>query len=449
MLRGYLLAPMWAGIACLSIASAAAQDLNIQTELEILAPSPAISPPPPRTKKIVEVPQFEPEYKAEIKEKSVNEIVGELNTLNPKEKARLLQFEVQDGPNAVTFDVTQGGKNVDIMAPSIQALSPDSLTVGNFRYTGPKVGSSERDAFAALLIAAKKDKDADKTKQLVPTGRQLLTGYKPKEVSAPPKITTTASVASSYRYDSNVFSTPANAIGDRYLSVVPKVKVVVPTGEEGAAFSFVVSSTSARYDEQNRKDRDILLGEVGYSKTLYSKTPDPNSATKQTESVGLTFTSRASYLPGYSGPGVKSYAPKLGWDLSGIPIGDHLCGRAKSSVNCFTAGVSAAISRTWYGSDSTAKNYGFEAGAAFSWNILGPELVLGVSGNVSDNLYDDFPGGRNDVTFNYGPALTWTPPDANLVLSATATFYNNVSTLDAAEFDKGIFIPQVTGSLKF
>ena len=39
MLRRFFIAPMWAFAICVSIASAAAQDLNIQTELEILAPS--------------------------------------------------------------------------------------------------------------------------------------------------------------------------------------------------------------------------------------------------------------------------------------------------------------------------------------------------------------------------------------------------------------------------
>jgi hypothetical protein len=210
-----------------------------------------------------------------------------------------------------------------------------------------------------------------------------------------------------------------------------------------------VSATYARFDEQHAKDRDVGVGEVTYIRTLYAEKRDSRSDTEQKEIIGISFVPRAAYNPGFSGRGVRTYASTLSWELSNVPLGSDLCGKPKAWVNCFTAGLLANVSRNWVGNEGSLKNYGFQVGSSLNWNIRGRELILGVSGSVTDSLYDDFPGSRNDVYFAYGPLLTWSPSDTNLALSAAMTFYSNLSNVDAAEFDKGLFTPQILATWKF
>ena len=441
--------PTWAFsiLVSMSLAPAVAQDLNVQTELEILAPAPEISTPTPQRETIL-VPQYEPVFEPVRVKKQTPELLNELYSLPTDDKERFVNTLTSPAVNdSVTYQLLEDGKPVD---PTTMGLRPPdfgALEIKNLSFSGPKGTKQEQDFFANLLVEATGNKNAPFTTILRATGEKRLVGEKQKTITKPAKTTVVATLSSSYNSDSNVFSTPDNIVADGYMKVVPKVKVTIPTSSK-SNLGLALSSTYARYDEETSKDQDILLGEIAYARELSAVRLNPDSGTVQKEAVGLKLVSRASYDPGYSGPGTRLYQPVLSWQLSNIPLGSDLCGKSKK-VNCYTATLSAEVSRTWFGSLGAQKNWGFKAGGTFNWNVRAPDLTLAVFGSVTNTLYDDFPGGRDDVFFVAGSVLTWKPDGTKLALSAGANYYNNLSTVDAAEYSKYLLVPQVVATLNF
>ena len=139
-------------------------------------------------------------------------------------------------------------------------------------------------------------------------------GFTSKTIVGPPKTTMTASVVSSYQYDSNVFSKKNGAVSDKYLNIVPGVTLVIPTSNV-TKFTYVLRAAYARYDERTTQDSDVLAGVASYSTQLSSVSLDERSATKRTEILTATLSGTGSYGPGFSGPGTRFYSPSVVWQV--------------------------------------------------------------------------------------------------------------------------------------
>jgi hypothetical protein len=277
--------------------------------------------------------------------------------------------------------------------------------------------------------------------------KTVQVGSTSKSVVEPQKITMTASLSSSYEYDSNAFSTKNGAVEDRYLATVPGVRLDIPIPKYGQ-LTYSVKAAYARYDQSTTLDTDILQGTAAYTTKLSSFTETEGSTTKRTEMLTARVVGKGVYGPGFSGAGTRIYSPALVWDLNGIAVGDRLCGKPKDLVNCWIAGISAELGQTWIGNSGSGKNTRTALTGTFDWNIHGSALVWEITGSVTDRYYEDYPGGRNDVFFSGGSTLTWTAA-TDIKLSAGVQYLNQLSTQETLEYNKYILVPQVVAKMSF
>lgn len=404
-----------------------AQNLNIDTELRIEAPAPEIRPPQPTVR-------VEPAYKTitDTKHKDADDLAGELKGLTKAEEKRAVAEELLKESAHTQFLYSEGGQT--------KSIGP-STDVKQFDFKKIEFGRMNPALLSRLIIKAK-GPGADQTKKQ----RRVRDPEHDKKVVTTPKPEVIATLATIYRYDSNVNSTKNASIADRYLSVVPGVKVKLPTSAT-AGFEFNLNSFSARYDEQTARDNDTLVASLGYAAALSSVQKNPASETRQQEAISITTVGRSRFKPGYAGPGSRFYTPSVGWSLSNIPLGERLC-TGKTTVNCFVAGVSLTLQRNWSGSDGSAKNTGAELGGSLAWNLHGTDLVWKIKGSVLDSLFDQEGGDRNDVFFTALSQIEW-KPSADLTLNGGVEYYRLDSNITAAEYQKYVLVPRVDALVKF
>jgi hypothetical protein len=415
-------APIWALVAGVSmnLHPALAQEPNIETRVEQYVQPPQAEPPEP-TVKIVKERQYR--VISTSVPKSDADVSAELAQIQKDDSSRVMNaFEGLERQGVISPE----------SGPSILALDNGIKSIKLSKLSAPQ---------RANLLDAIPGRSSRKKI----THTQVNTVD--KKVVEPAKITTTASINSSNEYDSNAFSARSNAKSDQYLSLVPGIVTVIPvTGTSGLTLS--LKAAYARYDDLTALDSDVLLGSAAYSTKLSAVQKNPDSKTVQEEVLTLQVVGQGIYDPGFSGPGKKIYSPALIWQLRNIPLGARLCGKPGSLVNCFVAGLTAELGRTWIGNDGAGKNSRARLGASADWNIHGTALVWSVSASVTDRYYEDFPGDRNDVFFSLGSTLTWQAA-ANVTLSAGAEYRNQSSSQEALQYEKYLLVPLVRASMNF
>lgn len=418
--RGLLLSFALPASISIPLIGASAQDFNVETFADQIAPPPSVEAPRPIVKEEIVKETQVVRKKVEKPAATVDKEIDEYRSEHPEAFAKTLGetiTELRDAkqlkPSVETFAAREPSAVLSVLSVDQRRLVLSKLP----GRSGYEYRTSER------------------------------TTYVRKQTVKPPKTTVTASVTSSYAFDSNVFQKRSGAIADGYYSVEPAVTLRVPTSNT-AGFTFSVSSTSARYDEQTTRDTDILSVGVGYAKVVSSVPVAQGSGTRREEQVKIAFNNQNLYDPGYKGSGIHIYSPVIGWQLNGIPVGTDLCGKKGSMVNCFVAGVGIDLSRKWIGSSGPGKNTGIKLGATLDWQIRGSALVWGWAGSVTDRYYEDYPGDRNDVFFSASTKVTWKPSDS-VTVSAKAEYSKQFSSETPLEYDKYVVVPSVNASVKF
>lgn len=279
------------------------------------------------------------------------------------------------------------------------------------------------------------------------TSRLTFAGFKDKKVVEPRKIVVELTDVTTYYFGNNVFNRKTNVIGDYVFSTAPAANIKIPVGATDT-FAVYLSSTFARYAEQRTLDQDILLGSLTYTALLRSIAASPGSQTSPKELMKYSLVARGSYAPGFDQPATWFYSPAIEWSLGGLPLTQRLCGPGPKKVNCVVAGIAAELGRTYVDPAPNLDNTRFKLSGSVTWYLHGTELSFSVGGGVTDFLYDSYPGKRNDVVFLASSGLTWNQSET-FTLTAGARYTRQTSSLDQLEYDGYVLQPTITGQLKF
>jgi len=311
-----------------------------------------------------------------------------------------------------------------------------------------KLRTLVRPTTEQLMIAMRESGlKATKTRR-VPTGRLKTVGYEDKPVEKPPTVTWETGLSVSYGYNSNAFSRKSNVRSDRVTVTTPSLNVKIPVGKSDT-LAFFVSSTSARYDSFDVLDRDIALGQITYSSVLSQTAHDPESGTKQTQLLRLKVAGRAAFLPFYEASATRTISPSVDWSVGDIPLSGQLCGGEKAKVNCHVAGVIVEVASTFFDDLTQFNNASAKLGGTLTWNILGRELTLTLGASVTGRHYPNFTGGdRSDVLGAASASLVWAATPL-LNISAGADYSRQSSTNPDLDYSAYTLQPQIRGTLKF
>jgi hypothetical protein len=174
------------------------------------------------------------------------------------------------------------------------------------------------------------------------------------------------------------------------------------------------------------------------------------------ESVALGFQNQTVYTPAFHTESVNLFTPQVTYNIQNIPLAGHTgCNTEipdpRKQGFCYFADFSFTGGQT-FSDVVTQQNSNFSISMAPGKRINNTDLKLTLPITVTERYYLNVPGGRNDVLFQIGPALTYTPPplfDAtgasySALFSISATYNQNYSTVTASAWHGFIIMPTLT-----
>jgi hypothetical protein len=299
-----------------------------------------------------------------------------------------------------------------------------------------------------LFAAGKENMFALATREgISTTTTRTVTRYVPRLVTSkkivPRKMTVSLEAPFSYGYVSNAFNSHSNPTEDLVGTLGPEVTVKIPVGAKDT-FSILLNPGFVRYRDSAVIDSDSLLGLAAYLMPLreeYSHAGINTDGTKQLETLAFRFRSQTAYVPGFGESSSTFLTPSVEWALSNIALSNDICGKGDLRSNCYFARIAMNVAHSW---SDNAKLDNSSAGASLTlgWNIRPSKLALGLSGSVTGRHYDRFTGGRDDLIFSGGPAVTWTP-SPQLQYSVGFKYTRQLSTQSQLEWDGYQATPEV------
>jgi hypothetical protein len=265
-------------------------------------------------------------------------------------------------------------------------------------------------------------------------------------------------------WESNVLRSPANN-SPGYSLGFGGGATVTTAGLEGRPFDLVassVSSASARYPNFPSKSFDSITQQAAYQiflegfyyaadgkeKEFGSKLenipkdlPAANRVTFDTLSFG--FQNQTAFLPGLRTETVDLFTPQITLGRSNISL---LGGNSDNKTSGFPYYLDLSLTAGQTLSDvRTQQNTNIAGSVAPGWRINNDWCVT-LPTVVTTRFYNDVIGGRRDVLFQVGPALSYnkTGSAGPVSFSLTTTFNQNYSTLATASWRGVIIQPTLT-----
>lgn len=261
---------------------------------------------------------------------------------------------------------------------------------------------------------------------------------------------------------------------------------ITTAGLEGHPFdlaAYSVSSASARYPSFISKSVDAITEQAAYQiflgagyygtdgkyKGFGSKPQDipkdlpaaANQITYDTLSVG--FQNQTAFLPGLRPETADLFTPQVTLGRSNISLlggsRNNICQteaqkpdpdapKPDTSGFCHYLDLSLTAGQTL--SDvSTQQNTNFTGSATPGWRIDGTDWKVTVPTVVTSRFYNEVVGGRRDVLFQIGPALSYSKPGVvagqpSVSFSVAATYNQNFSTVTTSSWRGLIIQPTLT-----
>jgi hypothetical protein len=235
-------------------------------------------------------------------------------------------------------------------------------------------------------------------------------------------------------------------------------------------------SQSLRYDRVPSKSVDTAITQGAYQFFIDAfgfqpnGTPVPSIDTpKQSnlppanmitvDTVALGFVNQTAFTPTYHAETTNLFTPQVTLSRQNQSLaGSTWCNTAIPDPRkigfCYYADMSLTVGQT-FSDVRTLQNANVAAAVTPGWRIPDTDLKLTLPTTVTARAYEDVPGGRRDVLFQIGPAITYTPPPlldksvtASLNFTLSATYNQNYSTIAADAWHGLVVLETITVALQ-
>jgi hypothetical protein len=300
--------------------------------------------------------------------------------------------------------------------------------------------------------------------------RQLLQAFFPPNVkpgpgNTPPKQPTTVKFTfpMSPMYETNVLKSNTSVAADTSLSFGGGVQVTAEGFRNLDVVAFAAGTNSVRYSSLTAKSLDTVTTSAAYQALLgtyksdvkdksgieqFDATKGTDIPTNQITFNTLTFgvQNSTAYAPTFAAETVNLFTPTIVYAWQNIPLSqDPPCKNLsppKTLGYCYYMDIAVTVGHTL--SDQAAlQNTNFALSTTFGDRIDQTDLVLALVSTVTGKVYENVPGGRNDVLFQIGPKLQYTP-NKSVNASLAITYNQNYSTLAIAAWHGWVIQPTLT-----
>ncbi len=214
---------------------------------------------------------------------------------------------------------------------------------------------------------------------------------------------------------------------------------------------------SARYIPNVSPNLDTVTGYLAYQYFLNArgiengqwvpvdennKNPPPaNMITVNTVAFGLL--NQTSYAPTFHTEKADFLTPQFTLSSQNIDLDDpsHLdCASFKAF--CHYANLSLTVGQS-FSDVLSQQNFNVAGSATLGWRMTS-ELTLALQAMATAKDYEDFVGGRRDLLLQVGPALTYVPTNNLFTFMLPVSYYKNYSTVSAAAWSGLVVTPTLT-----
>lgn len=291
-------------------------------------------------------------------------------------------------------------------------------------------------------------------------------------------INVTLSLPLNPTWESNVLRNPANNSPGFSLGFGGAAMISTP-GIEGRPLDLVaysVSSASARYPTFISKSLDSITEQAAYQiflkgfyypngkqpltefdgnpQNIPKELPATNLITFDTLSLGVQ--NQTAFLPGLRPETADLFTPQATFARSNASLfgpGDA-CKSGTPIAGVDTSGFCHYLDWSMTAGQTlsdvpTQQNTNFAGSVTPGWRIRDTDWKVTLPTVVTSRFYNDVVGGRRDVLFQIGPALSYSKPptgsdEAFISFSIAATYNQNFSTLATASWRGVIIQPTLT-----
>ena len=415
----------------IGIEPAAAQDGNLQADLESSIPKTDIQEAPEVTTVIPEFTSEEPKTTGEL----IADVVGVVRRTQDKiERARgrsTLSVPSPTERRALTdTNVTSQDMSVLIenLLPTRERSRALAATSAEYTVLSITRADIEKVPRQNLLNVVRASKIPDK-KSVFHPARTVSTGR---------KTALSASLPVGHTFRSNALRSNINRQEDWVFASGPNVLLVVPMfAKDNITAS--AGTTSRRFARLSGSNRDIGNGLVRYTHVRDKSIGGPTSE----EGLAFEANTIVSWDEGITGKPTSFSGPSLTWFLYKLPLGSQKCGTAKP-VQCYTLDIETSTSYTW--SNIPALDNGAIGGSVKVTRVI-PEHNLTLTGKVglTGNLYSNEREDRIDGGISLNGSIGWQMrPETRL--SAGVSYGYNRSTISQNDWDGYDLLPSINFS---
>ena len=269
-------------------------------------------------------------------------------------------------------------------------------------------------------------------------------------------------------YETNVLKTDQNIRPDVSFGIGGQSLVTMGISNDRpwdvAAFS--VGEASARYAQNPSKSLDSLTESAAYqfflgatdqvdnklapgqaipTRDLDPITRKPQQGEFTVDTLLLGIQNTTAWVPTFHAETADLFTPQAVFTRQNIDLsGTHVCYAVlnKAASNCVYADLSFGIGQT-FSDQPTQTNANAAAAGTLGFRIDQTDLVLAIPTIVTGKTYETFAGGRRDLVLQTGPTLLYTP-SKYVSASLAITYFDQYSSVTAAAWHGWIIQPMLT-----
>jgi hypothetical protein len=276
-------------------------------------------------------------------------------------------------------------------------------------------------------------------------------------------------------YESNVLKSSQNNSPGTSLGFGGALQVTAAGARPYDVIGLSVGSASARYNPYSSKSFDSITTQGAYQffidafgyKTggipvdnITKETPKtdlPYQGMTTVDTVALGFVNQTAYTTPFHLETADLFTPQVTFGRQNISLAgggrDNECAAASENPKqdgfCYYANLALTIGQTFSDLQSQ-QNASVAALVTPGWRIPDSDWNLTLPTTATARAYENFPGGREDVLLQIGPALTYAHAfsyptiNTSVAFSLSATYNQNFSTVSAAAWHGFIVMPALT-----
>jgi hypothetical protein len=273
-------------------------------------------------------------------------------------------------------------------------------------------------------------------------------------------------------YESNVLKSNQNNSSGTSLGFGGTLQVTAAGVGPYDVIALSVGSASSRYNQYSSKSFDSVTTQGAYQFFINSydgdgkpidlpttsKTSLPAQNMITVDTVALGFVNQTAYTTPFHLETTDLFTPQITFNFQNIPLAgggkNNECWTASQDYRkdgfCYYANLSLTVGQT-FSDVQSQQNANVAASVTPGWRIPHSDWNITLPAVATARAYENFPGGRDDVLLQVGPALTYTPDpfrnptiNTSLNFSLSATYNQNFSTVSAAAWHGFIIMPTLT-----